>query len=495
MTLYQQSDIDYLSDNWSKINENVEIKRIELGLQQSYEEQKQIFNIVIDFVKQHKRKIYGGHALNYLISDKNPDDAIYKDDDKKIGDVDFYSPEPVEDLMKLCNILFEKGFKNVMGKEAQHQETYSVFVNFNIACDISYVPRLIYNKMPFKEIKGVFCTHPNFISIDYLRMLTDPLTSYWRIGDDLKAFRRFQLLMKHYPFPNINSPIEIDGSTYALDIALTNIHKFLENRKTTITVGFYAYNHFLKASKIKNNLKLIQVPYYEIISADYRNDALELIKLLKGLSDLDPEKVKHIEFYPFFQFTGYSVELYYDDDLIARIYNNNKRCNPYKDVTAHNFPNIDSTTSFIRIGTFNLVLLYALITIMRSRTENDSNNKDLYYTIVSHMLTMRNTFFKTEKKTFLDESIFQDFTIDCVGEAITPEKQRKLLIESRKKKHTRLTFIYEPIDGIKEPESGNFANSSGRDIKNPKNLKLTEEFKEEDIEGDVEDEIVENQTQ
>ena len=34
------------------------------------------------------------------------------------------------------------------------------------------------------------------------------------------------------------------------------------------------------------------------------------------------------EFYPFFQFTDYNVEIYSNNKLICRIYNYNKKCIP-----------------------------------------------------------------------------------------------------------------------------------------------------------------------
>ncbi len=201
MSLYSENDVRLLSDNWERIMKEVEEQKY-LMIEPSKEEMLNVHKIICDFVKENKRKIYGGFGLNLLIKEKNQNDVIYKPD--QISDIDFYSPNPIVDLMKLCNILHAGGFK--------HQETYNITVNYLTYCDISYVPKNIYNKMPFKEIEGYTVIHPHFMWIDYLRMFTDPLISYWRMNDNLKSFKRFCLLQKYFKFPRNDLPIEIEES-------------------------------------------------------------------------------------------------------------------------------------------------------------------------------------------------------------------------------------------------------------------------------------------
>src|ERR1700744_2991581 len=110
MTLYKESDIKLLSDNIEKISEAVKKKKLQL-FEPNETEIKQVSSIILKFIKDNKRKVYGGYALNLLIKAKSPKDAIYKPTDTP--DVEFYSPEPIIDLIKLCNIIHEKGYKNV----------------------------------------------------------------------------------------------------------------------------------------------------------------------------------------------------------------------------------------------------------------------------------------------------------------------------------------------------------------------------------------------
>jgi hypothetical protein len=496
MSLYITSDIELVKKNWDLIMAEVEKER-QLVLEPTHDEMLKVHDIILEYIKSKKRKVYGGYALNILIKQKNPKDAIYKAE--KIPDIDFYSPRPIIDLMEICNILTEKGFKYVVGREAMHKETYSLFVNTLLYCDISYVPKNIYDRMPYREINGIHAIHPHFMMIDYLRMLTDPVLSYWRFDNDLKAFRRFVLLQKYYPLPYNENSIDIDGSDIHLDNLLKNVFKFLINRKTVVVNGFYAYNYFLNESGLlhnkKNKLDILNIPYYEFISTNYRDDVLTLIEELKKVIGIDTKLITHTEFYPFFQFTGYSTEIYYKNDLIVKIYSNNKKRIPCQDVICHDFTtNKKIKDSIIKLGSFPTVLLYGLISLTKSRTNNDDETKDLYYAFCSQIISMRNYYLEENHKTILDKTIFKEFIVSGVGETIQPEREKLMLIESKKKQHKRYAFRYEPgVDGVKEPDVGYiFANSSGNKITNPKNLRLSDIMKDERVEDDddrQEDEI------
>jgi hypothetical protein len=500
MALYKQGDIELLANKWDDIINDVEQQRFML-LEPTLDEMKEVHAIILEFIKLMKRKIYGGFCLNILVKDKNPKDAIYKT--TKIPDIDFYTPEPIVDLMRLANILYEKGYKAVVGREAMHQETYSLSVNYVTYCDLSYVPRNIYNKMPFKEIDGLTLIHPHFMFIDYLRMMTDPLISYWRFEGDLKSYKRFFMLQKHYPFPSSKNTIKIKEGTPTIQTALDMVFQFLISRESIVVTGLYAYNYYLYESKILDSKKdgdisLITIPYFEFISSEFRTDFFRLMDHLKSNVVIPQDKLIHKEFYPFFQFTGHSVEIYLDKKLICRIYNNNKKCVPFLDLPAIKFNAVANTVEkhkkyTIRMGTFPTVLLYSLISIMRARTTDNNTDKDLYYSVMANLTDARNYFFTKYNKNFLDDTPFREFVVNCVGETIQPDRQRRLLIESRKKKNKRYTFTYEPADGIKEPiTTYEFANSSGNPINNPKNLKLTEIFHEDDPEGDFDDELKES---
>jgi hypothetical protein len=283
--LIDETDVNLFTANANNIIKEAQKKR--LTLIEPYEAEIQdINNIVIKYIKDNKRKIYGGFALNYLLKSKDPTAAIYEEDD--IPDIDFYSPEPLKDLVTLCNIIYQKGYMNVVGREAFHKETYTLKVKDLAFADISYVPRNIYNKMPFREIEGFNVIGPEFMVIDYYRMLTDLILTNWRLE---KTVTRLYLLQKYYPLPYIKSQIEIPELTEdveEINKLMDEILAFLENNNDLIVIGFYAYDQFLYESKISANnkrFKYLEIPYYEVITTNYKNTAFSLIDRLKKISN------------------------------------------------------------------------------------------------------------------------------------------------------------------------------------------------------------------
>jgi hypothetical protein len=487
MSLYVKDDIQLLSKNIDTINEKVALKQLEM-YEPNNKERKEVTKLILDFIKSNKRKIYGGFALNHLVVDKDKKEALYKD--YETPDVDFYSPNPIEDLINLCNILHKAGFKRVMGREALHPDTYSILVNFQLYCDISYVPRNIYNRMPFKEISGLNYIHPFFMAIDYLRMITDPLASYWRIE---KALKRMVLLQKHYPLPKVDKPIQIVNSEPILDNAVNEITKFLSTSKTSIVIGFYAYNYYINASQTSNkNIKPINIPYHEIISINYKQDFDAIIDLLKN--KFKEHKVTHREYFPFFQFTGYSVEILLNDEVVAIIYSHNNKCLPYQMVDAIEFKDgkQNKLSGKITLGSFSLTVLYAQIMTIKYRVNNDRSMTEVYMTVVSHMIQARGDYFKKFNKNIFDEdTLFKDFIVECIGEGIHPERLGRLRQEERRKKNKKAFYMYDPEKDMKSADTTyNFSNTSGNEIRNPKNSKL-KEYKsstEVDLDEEVEPE-------
>lgn len=505
--------INLYNDNDSKIlEENIEniIKQAEdVGSKIVKPTALELWDIIFtvrDFVKEKRRKIYGGFALNKLIENVDARDKFYADDDIKSWDIDFYSPDPINDAREIANRLKEKGYRHIQAREAQHEETYKVFAETNDCADISYVPRNIYNKMPYTEVNGLYLTGPQFMMIDYFRVMTDPLSSFFRLE---KTFTRLCLMMKHFPLPNATSSIDVIPPERDLDIAIRTVHEFLKNRTSLIVVGMYAYNHIIRESGIadtqkvlkrannknnnnnnnknnynknnynkKSNIDYSDINYYEVITTQYKKDARELILSLQDkFLGIGKTKITYRENYPFFQYLGYSVDIMYDNVIICRLYHYNSRCTPYFDVPALYFKDgeFDDDDGTIRIGSFATLMMYNLIDIMRARTNNDKNTMNLYYTMISHLTQMRNYYFKKTNKTLMDESLFQEFIVRCVGETTTPQMEKANRIEKKIKAGKKYSWSYNPYNERDTKSDGKyvFKNSSGNFIKNVKNMKIT----------------------
>lgn len=497
MSIYRESDLDLLGENIDKILEDVKKKELVL-FEPTGTEQRKVTEIILNYVKEKKRKLYGGFALNQLIAHKSPKDKIYTELD--VPDIDIYTPYPLQDLVDICDLLHKHGFKSIQGKEAMHKETYSIFVNHKNGpyCDLSYVPKNIYNKMPFKEIKGLHLIHPTFMTIDYLRMFSDPLLSYQQRLE--KAFKRFFKLQKFYPIPSIEKPLDVKFTkAYEPEAKniINSINNYVVNKDTLIMIGFYAYNVFLNESgimesKVKNvkSFSLIDLPYFEIVSTKFREDGLALLNYIKTAHPSLSKDIRVVEHYPFFQFLGHSAYIYYKKSLLCILYHHNNRCTPYLTVPAINVNDGKLTllNGNINIGSFTVTLMYALMTSMKGRVDGNEGRKDLYQTMSSHLLQLRNYYLDKQKKTVFDITLFQDFLIDCKGNTMPVAREHRLIIESRKKKKQKYGFSYDPATEYKPDLKYGFVNSSGNAINNERNLKLTVAPPEEDeIEGPLED--------
>jgi hypothetical protein len=466
--IIREKDLELFSDNIDKIQDEIK-KRTWNLLEPTGDARMEIVNKVIEYVKQNKRKIYGSYSHNKVIMNKTKSDGFLGD--LEVPDIDFYSPDPVYDLFEICNMFYKMGYKEVVGREAQHEETYKIFVDDVEACDISYVPKNIYNKIPFIEIDGINYVHPNWAMIDYLRILTDPMTS-WEIKLD-KRFKRFYLLQKNYPILKIDKKADLNfkNDRDNLVTAVNKIFRFIIDKPSIIVGGFYAYNYYLYESNMKN-YEQTDINNYEIISTEYVKDTKSILDLLKESFGDD---IKHEEYFPFFQFTVFSTRIYYKDNLICVIYGNNHKCLPYNKVKAVYFEKgmSEKNEGTINLVSFNLMLLFTLINYMYYRTNDDNHKKDLYMLIMSHMIQFRNYYLDKNKKTIFDSSVFSDFVIDCLGETITAKKEMGDRIKENIANNKPAIFQYRPSSGVKnESHKFQFKNSSGNKINNEKNLKI-----------------------
>ena len=192
----------YNEDEVEKINFN--LKRIEGDARKIYvdnyqeptaREYNNVMQDILDFIRDNKLVVYGEFAQNKLIGEKNKSEEFY--DELSRHDIEVYSSNPINDAMRIADMLFSKNYKHVEAKEGVHKETYKIFCNFIGYTDISYMDEEILKNCPVIIIDGVRYIHPHFMVTDALRVYTDLLTSNFRLE---KTFNRFTVMMKYYPF-------------------------------------------------------------------------------------------------------------------------------------------------------------------------------------------------------------------------------------------------------------------------------------------------------
>jgi hypothetical protein len=459
--MFRYNDMEKIKSNINYIKDKAqeEYKTIH---EPTLKEISDVYKIIIDFIIKKKRIIYGGYAQNLLLKVKNPDLAFYREiggacyNWPDIADIEFYSDSPLTDLIDLTEELYTKGFKYVDGKEGVHEGTYKIFVNFEAYCDITYIQSNIYDNLPIININNIICAHPHFMMVDVYRVMTDPMTSYWRLD---KPIFRFNKIIQNYPI-NLNL---VDNKIISLwDNVDINILKFIREKiikkSKLIVVGFYAYNYFTK--KQNNNDVIKSFSYYELISSELTHDARKIYNLL--VQKYEKKNIKVKEYNPFFQFLDYRVEYYYKDSLILTLYGNNSRCIVY------NYSKKKRTY----FGTFSLVFMYLLFNYYYYYINANKKYVDFYDILISKFFYNRNKYLTERELTVLDKSPFQDFSFKCIGFPV--DQKRQSFLEGFKKKNLgqRIKYHYTPSGKIRQPPKISYPNSSGNQIFLEKNLIL-----------------------
>lgn len=484
--MYTNRDIELFDKNIDGIKKKLKDREDKM-LYPTLDQRKDMEDIIYDFIRVNKRKIYGGLAQNELISEKNPKDAFY--DKNEQADIDFYSPEPIEDTIKLCNMFYERGYKNITGGEAEHIETYTVHVEFIKVCDISYCPSNIFHRIPFMEVDGIQYVAPSFMMIDMYRILTDPLISgsmRWE-----KTFPRIYLLQKHYPFnkataklPKLDVSIKLNDPNEKKNFtkSLSSVYNFIKNNTSVILHGIYVYNCLLEESGMlkKQGQKIYEylpVTYYEMTSINYKEDAKTLYETIKN-ENQDIQLDIHLkEYYPFWMFFGYSCIIYYKDHPIAKIYDYNERCTPIKTITARKFvgKEVIQDEGKIQIGSYDFNFLNNLVLAFQNRVAKDNNTYQFHNIMTSHLIDLRNYYFAKTGKTMFSDTVFEQFIINCIGKAEFSKRKTFKRRKEKIEKNKPAVWRYNPESSVIEPVSAfRFANSSGNEINNVKNLKVTD---------------------
>lgn len=467
--MYRYNDIEKIDKNIDTIIDGA-AKQYKTLYEPTLKEIGEVYSCIIDYIKINKKVVYGGFAQNLLIMQKNKNDAFYTEINgayynwPDIADIEFYSPTPIEDVFNLTDTLYKKKYKFVEATEGIHSETFKIFVNFLNYCDISYIPAHVYNNMPIIVVNGIKCTHPHFMIVDTYRILTDPMTSYWRIG---KSIRRTQLLLKHYPIDqsNIKQVInfqEITGNRTKTqheeyENILTFIRKQVVYNSHLIMVGLYAYNYYAK--KVEENFVLNNIPYYELITTNIEKDGKNIYALLVKKYG---KKITVKEFVPFFTFMDRRIEFYHNNNLILILYGNNDRC------IVHNY----SEKKKIYFGTYNLVMMYLYFEYYYAFINRNKKNTNLFNILIGKFFNLRNVYLDNKKITVVDESPFMDFTYKCHGIPVDPVRASRLAGAEKKKQGKKIKFRHTPSDKTRLPSKQEFSNTSGNQNSNKKYLIL-----------------------
>lgn len=454
--MYRVEDIEKIHSSIS----DIKVKASEIykkTFPPTYKENSDVCKVIKQYIIDNNCIVYGGLAQHLAIKNKNIEDEIYQElgdayyNWPELADIEFYSYEPIKDSINLTETLYKHKFDNISATQGVHPDTYKIFVNFLNYCDITYIPANIFSRMPVIIVNGIRIVHPHFMLVDGYRVLTDPLTSYWRLD---KTIYRFQKILKYYPLECISISFPKHNNNNKLLSFIK--HKIIKSSKLVV-VGNHSYNYYISKCE---NYTLINELYYEVISDNLEEDVKSFYTIL---STKYGKKINTKEYYPFFQFIDRRVEFYYKNILILIVYGNNMRCTVYK----------YSKKRDIHFGTFNLTILYLLFwyyyyyIVINNKILAEINMK-----MICILLNARNKYLTDNKLTVIDKSPFEDFTYECYGKTVDPIRLSKLLFLIKKKSKKLIKFNYNPSGKNVKYPSHKFNNCSGNKIINEKYIIL-----------------------
>jgi hypothetical protein len=420
------------------------------------EEYTKVKKVIINFIKEKKRIVYGGYAQNELIKKKNLEDDFYKD---SRADIEFYSPEPIKDLIELVDLLNEMGIFSVKGDEGVHPETYKLFANFENYCDISYMAKNIYDNLPIIMVDGLRMTHPHFMLIDGFRVYADPMTSYFRLD---KTFKRFSLLEKHYPIPKSNNKLQYFEKIKMKDniLILDFIRHNIIMNSELVVVGHYAVDFLVR--KVENEDMQIEnkYPYYQVISSNFEKDSQKIYNQLKKQYN---KKLTVLEYSKFFMFLDKRLDFIVDGQVVLKLYGNNDRCivNQYSEKKKTYF------------GTFQLIMLHLLIDYIYFIINRNKVEENNYLYLINLVNKAKDLYLDKTGKNILDDTNFKHFTFNCFGTPIDPIRESRLRGLKRLEKGESFKFSYNPKKGQKgNVPNFKFENTSGNVQKQVNLIKL-----------------------
>jgi len=159
--------------------------------------------IIKKFIIKHKLILYGGAAIDFALRLHGTN--IYPDNMLAVPDLDFYSYDSVAHAYELADELFAAGYKEARAIVASYMRTMRVDIALNhFLADITYIPRAIFDTLPFVIYENMRVIDPVFQKMDSHASLSYPFDNppreviFVRWAKDIC---RFNKMHKFYPTP------------------------------------------------------------------------------------------------------------------------------------------------------------------------------------------------------------------------------------------------------------------------------------------------------
>ena len=439
-----------------------------------------LLTTILEFIRCKGRKVYGGHALNAAFVQKGLP-PIYADQNDIIrNDIEFYSPDPIGDVKEICNRLFVNKHQHVQGKEAMHNGTYTISVEFVRICDVSFMPQRVFDAIPtFPMDSTLIGVDPSFAIVDHLRILCDPFTSYWKLD---KQLPRLLTLQEHFPIETL-SPGDSFAKKSTEGVRKKNpnqeyldvVTSWAASRETVVSVADHALAFFIKAL-VEPSAILPEFPEFPefdvrqitLVSANYSHDLVSLDDILKE------KGCAATEHYPFVDLLGSRAIFRTSAGVpIATLI----------DAMGKALPTVGKNPEDgVHVASLTYSLVISLAMRFLARTENRDTVAFVHDQIIANLITVRKYASEISGSTtalVVDvQSPFRDVNIDYLGIARSDMSIHMEIADERRIRSppgAMIWFTYDPKRGTKNKQAYYIARCDGHSIVSQKDSMLARE--------------------
>jgi hypothetical protein len=320
--------------------------------------------LVKKYVISNKLIIVGGMAIDIALRLKG--DKLYEDD--VLPDYDFYSPEYHVDAYRIAELLNKAGLTNISVINANHTSTMRVRVNYTVVADVTYMPKIVFDKLPTLLYREIQIIHPHYQLIDQHRALSLPyenppwevITHRWK-----KDAIRYDILYNYYPIEildNKNNILLMD------EIKISSIN--FKNQCISGFAGLLYWHKIASSYGFKEKTKLgkiaidsgglvVEIPKDSHGISIYSNDIISLHKFIKECNG----NTKDRQYNRFLDKLPYKIIIDNKWELF-----DNKGCL----LSAHKLDND------IYIANLQNIMLYMLTNMILFQKINDENRGDSF---------------------------------------------------------------------------------------------------------------------
>jgi hypothetical protein len=331
--------------------------------------------LVKKYICSNNLLIVGGMAIDFAMKLKGS--KLYEDD--ILPDYDFYSPNHSTDAYKIAEQLKKAGLENITVINANHISTMRVRVNYTVVADVTYIPKKIFDNLPFLVYRDIRFIHPHFQLIDQHRSLSRPYENKpWEVilYRWEKDIVRYDMIYKFYPLKS--NEFTVSKIKLTCDRIINSID--FNGQCISGFAGLLYWEHTAKKLGYKNNNPklgkitldaggfIFQIPEQSNGISLYSNNIIQLVNTIKR----ENSDVIQTQYKRFLDKLPHKFLLKFDLDQINKvsyeIFDNGGSM-----IGAH------KTDIDIYIDNLQNIMSYMLTNIIINIINNESANSYIYY--------------------------------------------------------------------------------------------------------------------